>query len=112
MPTIIELNVDAITEESLARALLRLVTDLPGFEPLRYDLNQRGNFRGWDFDRAVVDLLTQRTQLFAIEGSGGQAFIATGKHGEPPSLALSIDVDESVLDELLAGIDVRAVNRG
>ncbi len=98
MPTIIELDIDAITEGTVARALLTLVAHLPDFEPLRYDLNQRGSFRGWDFERAIVDLLTQRTQFFVIEGEGGEVFIATGKHGEPPTMAFSFEVSAEVLD--------------
>lgn len=109
MPTFIELDLDAITDESVARALLLLATRLPGFEPLRYDLNRRGSFRGWDLDRAIVDLLTQRTQFFVIEGDAGEILIATGKHGEPPTVALTVDVDPEVLDGLLASLPVRSI---
>lgn len=111
MPTVIELDTDAITDESLARALLRLIEDLPGFVPERYDLNQRDSFRAWDLERAIVDLLTQRTQLFAVTGGDATVFIATGKHGEPPTLAFSGEIDAATLDPLLANLPVGAVVR-
>lgn len=80
------LDVTAIEDERVARPLLRFLEELPTFEPQSYDLNRKGLWRAWDLDRAVVDLLTQRTQLFEVRGDAGDAVIATGKHGEPPTL--------------------------
>lgn len=84
----IQLDVSSIVDETLARPLLRFLELLPTFAPHTYDINRKGLARVWDLDHAVVDLLTQRTQFFEVLGEGGTALIATGKHGEPPTLMI------------------------
>lgn len=109
MAIVIELELSAITEETVARALLQFLEALDGFEPRRYDLNQKQMWRAWDLDRAVVDLLTQRTQLFAVAGEGGTALIATGKHGEVPTVAVDGEASDSFDESLLKKLPVRDV---
>ena len=61
---------------------------------------------------AVVDLLTQRTQLFEVRGHAGDAVIATGKHGEPPTLIVHGEsvsrFEPRMLDELRCVASVTA----
>ncbi len=78
---------DAIDGTAKIRPVLEWLEALPGFAPTRYDLNAMEHWRAWDLDRAVVDALTQRTQLFRVEGTG-VFMLALGKHGEPPTVAL------------------------
>lgn len=99
MAVVFELGVAVIVDEAFARPLLERIEALPGFAPHQYDLNQRGQARAWQLERAVIDLLTQRTQLFTIEGATGTLHIATGKHGAPATLAAIGEV-ESVVDQL------------
>ncbi|TXD38914.1 hypothetical protein FRC98_00490 [Lujinxingia vulgaris] len=62
-----------------------------GDEALDYDLNQRGQWRGFDADRLIVDTLTQRTQLVMVRlGRGGVLALSTGKHGERPRLVAEL----------------------
>ena len=110
MPTLIALDLTVITEEDDGRRILAAIESLAGFEPVQYDLNQRGSPRGWDLDRAVVDLLTQRTQLFVVEGRGGVAMIATGKHGEPPTLAISAELDSAAADAIARKVGGKLVS--
>lgn len=99
MAQILELGVAVIIDEVFARSLLQQIEALPNFAPRRYDLNQRGQPRAWQLDHAVIDLLTQRTQLFTIEGATGTVHIATGKHGAPATLAAIGEV-EAVVEQL------------
>jgi hypothetical protein len=104
MTLVIELSISSIVDEAVARPLLELLEQLPGFGPARYDLNERQSWRSWELESAVVDLLTQRTQMFRVEGDGGTAVIATGKHGETPTMIIegesTSDVDDTLLDRL------------
>lgn len=86
--TIWKLRPDAIADESVARPLIEAVASLPGFEPDRYDLNQMESWRVFEVERAVVDALTQRTQLFRLGGESGFGMIAMGKHGEQPTVVV------------------------
>lgn len=76
-----------LDDESTIIPLLQAVADTPGFEPQRYDLNQKEQWRSFDLEHAVVDALTQRTQLVRIEGGeeGQLAMIALGKREEQPT---------------------------
>lgn len=107
-----KLSVSTLERESEVRPLLELVAESAGFEPVRYDLNQRGKWRDFELDRAVVDTLTQRTQLVRIDGrgpgevegedpiddrardlGGSRAIIATGKHDEQPTCMIRLATD-------------------
>jgi hypothetical protein len=112
------LSTSTLDNESEVRPLLERLAGGPLFGPLRYDLNQRAKWRKWDLDRAVVDTLTQRTQLVRIDGRienmheagggdeeaasadeladairGTRAVIATGKHDEQPTCMLRLALD-------------------
>ena len=65
-----KLSLSTLERESEVGPLIAQIVRTEGFEPVRYDLNQRGKWKPFDFDRAVVDALTQRTQLVRIDGSG------------------------------------------
>jgi hypothetical protein len=57
-------------------------------------MNRRGQWREWDTDRAIVDALTQRTQIFEIRGPDDvSAAVATGKHGERPQAIVRLPED-------------------
>lgn len=90
MDMIWELSSGPVTTDRVARALVIGIEGIVGFEPDRYDLNQRGAYRAYDREHVVVDLLTQRTQILRIEGKtpGAFAAIATGKHGEQPVMMM------------------------
>jgi len=121
-----KLSVSTLERESEVRPLLELVAESDGFEPVRYDLNQRGKWRDFELDRAVVDTLTQRTQLVRIDGrgpdevadedsiedaardvGGSRAIIATGKHDEQPTcmIRLAADGPESRLSAIEGAVD-------
>ena len=86
MELVLKLGSHAIDSDAMIRPLFEKFEVLEGFEPERYDLNSMENWRGWDIERAVVDALTQRTQLFRVGGAGENlAMVALGKHGEPPT---------------------------
>ena len=81
------------TEERLG-PVFDLLGNWAGFDPVDYDLNQMEQWRAWDRERAFVDALTQRTQLFRVRGEGGAlAMVAMGKHGEPPTLIISVEAE-------------------
>ncbi|MFU8805949.1 MAG: hypothetical protein ACNA8W_19205, partial [Bradymonadaceae bacterium] len=90
MDMIWELEGGPLRTESVARVLVEEIEATPGFEPRRYDMNQRGVYRDYDRDHLVVDTLTQRTQIVRIESStpGELAVVATGKHGEQPVMMM------------------------
>lgn len=76
----------ALTEEAQLSHLLALILDLPEISFAQYDLNQKDLWRRFDPERAVVDALTQRTQLLTLRGdAGAQMLLALGKHGEQPT---------------------------
>lgn len=76
----------ALTQEAQLSALLAMILELPGISFTQYDLNQKDLWRRFDLERAVVDALTQRTQLLTLRGEAGvQMLVALGKHGEQPT---------------------------
>lgn len=86
------IDVDALDEDRVVRPLFEAIDAVPGFEPVEYDLNKKEQWRSYVLDRAVVDALTQRTQLVRIAGEGGtRAMVAMGKHGEEPTVVVQID---------------------
>jgi hypothetical protein len=90
--SIITFNCQAFDTEERLTPVFDLLDAWEGFVPLDYDLNQMEQWRTWDRERALVDALTQRTQLFRVRGEGGAlAMVAMGKHGEPPTLIISVD---------------------
>ena len=92
--SIITFSCQAFDTEERLRPVFDLLDSWSRFEPVDYDLNQMEQWRGWDSERAFVDALTQRTQLFRVRGEGGAlAMVAMGKHGEPPTLIISVDAD-------------------
>lgn len=107
MDLILKLNSSSLDSEQQIRPVLAFLVSLEGFEPSGYDLNGMENWRGWDLDRAVVDALTQRTQLFRVRGAkGGLMMLALGKHGESPTSVIQWEGDVEIqtlfesLDEL------------
>jgi hypothetical protein len=106
MALVIELSVTSLIDESIARGLLEILEGLEGFQPERYDLNERGSWRAWSLQSAVVDLLTQRTLMFRIEGTGGTAVIATGKQGENPTMIIEGEATEQFDQDALRGLPV------
>jgi hypothetical protein len=72
--------------------VLAALLEVPGLHPTRYDLNQHLNWRPFDVEKALVDTLTQRTQLVRIEGEaeGVGCMLATGKHGEVPTVMFAL----------------------
>lgn len=87
----------AIDDEETVRGVLERVAALPGMELARYDLNQMEHWRNFDLDRAVIDALTQRTQMFRAEGLG-LFYFAMGKHGEPPTAIVRADAGLDAVD--------------
>lgn len=81
-----------LQDESVLRPLIEAIADTPGFVPTRYDLNQREDWRDFDLDRAVVDALTQRTQLVRLQNQEGDALamIALGKRDEQPTAIIRL----------------------
>jgi hypothetical protein len=77
----------ALNEARRVAPVLEQVLYVPGLRPVRYDLNQSLSWRGYDVELALIDVLTQRTQLVRIEGeeAGVGCYLATGKHGEVPT---------------------------
>ena len=63
-------------------------------EPVRYDLDRRGQWRDYDGRRLIVDVVTQRTQLVtvaeedSVDEGGALVVISTGKQGEPPQASV------------------------
>lgn len=87
----------AIEDEQTVRGVLERVVAMPGTELTRYDLNQMEHWRNFDLDRAVIDTLTQRTQMFRAEGLG-LLYFALGKHGEPPTVILRAAAEIDAVD--------------
>lgn len=82
-----------LSDEATLRPVLAWLERLPGMEPSAYDLNFMENWRPWDLEKATVDALTQRTQVFRVKG-GAEVVVALGKHDEPATAFLvGIDVD-------------------
>lgn len=92
---LLDLGSDPIRDERVVRPLFEWLASLPDFAPIRYDMNAMEHWRPWDLNKAIVDALTQRTQMFRIEGAG-LFVLALGKHGEPPSGFLAWDGDMEV----------------
>ena len=74
------------------RPILAAIERLPGFVPLRYDLNQHENWRAYNAELTLVDALTQRTQLVRVEGQRHNQVVlmALGKHGEQPTIIAAL----------------------
>lgn len=83
-----QIDTELLDEESRARPIVEAVAHLPGFLPARYDMNRRRQWRDWDLEHAVVDLLTQRTQIVDFEDEGEEIDSPeseqTGGLGQPP----------------------------
>lgn len=85
----------ALESQELARAILEMVGEVVAMDPTRYDLNGRGQWRTFNAQRLLIDMVTQRTQLVqlveerGVEEGGSTVVIATGKHGEPPQAVAS-----------------------
>lgn len=86
-------DVAPLDDESILRPLMGALEDLPGFTPAHYDLNQKEQWRPFDLDRAVVDALTQRTQLVRLVDADRtqQVLVALGKHDEQPTAIARLD---------------------
>lgn len=108
MAVVIELDIEVIDDSRIAGKIVDFIEALPRFTPEQYDLNQRGTPRKWDRELAIVDMLTQRTQLFSVDDV---VLVATGKHGEPPTIAINRDIDDHTLKPLLKPLPVAAVRR-
>ncbi|MEM1349279.1 MAG: hypothetical protein AAGI01_12030, partial [Myxococcota bacterium] len=85
-----KLGTKRIVEVARMRAVLRGLEQVPGFEPTRYDLNQHGNWRAWDVEKAAVDALNEKVQVVRAQGAdgaerGGLALVAMS--GEEPAAA-------------------------
>lgn len=85
-----QLEPHPLTDERVVRPLVEALSAMPGFAISRYDMNQREQWRPFDLEHAVVDALTQRTQLLSLadEQRGRVALIAMGKHGEQPAMLM------------------------
>lgn len=79
-----------VESQATARAILESVGDILSMEPAAYELNGRGQWRPFELQHLLIDMVTQRTQLVRLaeergsEDGGASVLIATGKHGEPP----------------------------
>lgn len=95
-----------LDDEGDLGALISAAVQLPGMEAAHYDLNRKGQWRGFDMQHIVVDAMTQRTQLVAIRGedaeSGAQAMIALGKHGEQPTAIIRVPEERGVSRDIIA----------
>lgn len=91
-----------LADEAIMMPLLAAIAQTPGLSPRRYDLNQKEQWRDFDADHALVDALTQRTQLMRIQGEdqGALAMIAMGKRDEQPTAILRLP-DEDRVDALV-----------
>lgn len=99
-----------LRDEPELRAVIEALAGLPGFVPVRYDLNRKGQWRPYERTHIVVDALTQRTQLLVIQGAalpggspGSQAMIALGKHGEQPTVIVQLPDAPGVAGQLVDG---------
>lgn len=82
----LRLRAGVLSDGEVLRGVLEGMCALPGFEAIRYDLNQQGSWRGFDGERMWIDAMTQRVQFMLIEGqSGDRWMLALGKHGEQPT---------------------------
>lgn len=97
---ILRLNPAPLIDEAVVRPLVEEIGQVPGFVPRAYDLNQRDQWKPFDLDRAVVDALTQRTQLLRLRGEDPSvlAMVATGKHGEQPTAIVRSPCSQVELD--------------
>lgn len=98
-------RIPTLDDESVVLPLISAIAQTPRFEAHSYDLNQKEQWRGFEVERAVVDALTQRTQLVRIRGeasgqtsgksSGAMAMIAFGKRDEQPTAIIRLpDADD------------------
>ncbi|MFW5966006.1 MAG: hypothetical protein ACOCV2_00755 [Persicimonas sp.] len=108
-PSMLELiwrfELASLDDESVVRPLMAALEEVPDFSPDEYDLNQKEQWRTFDLDRAVVDALTQRTQLVRIaDRSRDQlALVALGKHDEQPTAIVRLQEGEQPeLEKLVA----------
>ena len=92
-----------LDDDSVMLPLMSAIAETPGFSAKRYDLNQKEQWRDFDLERAVVDALTQRTQLVRIHGDRDQAMamIAMGKREEQPTAIIRLP-DGDDIDALVA----------
>jgi hypothetical protein len=105
---IYRLDLQTLESHEVMARLVESMRRLPGFVPREYDMNRRGQWREWDREHAIVDALTQRTQIFEIRGDDeASAAVATGKHGEPPQaiVRLAGEVDPEEVASTWADID-------
>jgi hypothetical protein len=86
------LRLPTLDDESVVLPLISAIAQTPGFSAGSYDLNQKEQWRSFELERAVVDALTQRTQLMRIRGdeSGVMAMIAFGKREEQPTAIIRL----------------------
>lgn len=79
-----------LQDEEVVRQIFFAVGEMTSVQPVRYDLNRRGQWRPYGGRKLIVDVLTQRTQLVTVvedvpvDEGGTQVVVATGKQGEPP----------------------------
>ena len=94
------LSADTLDTDDRVRPIFERIAASDVFEPAAYDLNQKQQWRAFDLERAVVDALTQRTQLVRIRGEEERtmAMIAMGKHGEEPTVVLRVPGDREVAE--------------
>ena len=92
------LTADTLDTDDRVRPIFERIAASEVFEPAKYDLNQKQQWRDFDFERAIVDALTQRTQLVRIRGGEERtmAMIAMGKHGEEPTVVLRVPSEREV----------------
>ncbi len=102
--SIITFDCQAFDTEERLEPVWSLLERWDSLELADYDLNQMEQWRAWDPQRAWVDALTQRTQLFRARGPRSLVMIAMGKHGEPPTVVVESTDDIDELESMLAGL--------
>lgn len=87
----------AVNDSETMGGLFAVLDELEGLGLSRYDLNHMEHWRTWEPERAMIDGLTQRTQVIRAEGQGN-FFFALGKHGEIPMAAIRADASLESID--------------
>jgi len=103
------LRAKVLNDEAELRALIAAVVALPGMNVTHYDLNRKRQWRRYELTPAVVDALTQRTQLLVLhdhaaedERTRPQAVLALGKHGEQPTMIARVPDRPGAVEEMAA----------
>jgi hypothetical protein len=96
-----------LADDAVMHELMLALSQIPGFAPADYDLNQKEQWRPFSLERAVVDALTQRTQLVRLRGEEGQALamIALGKRHEQPTAIVRLPEQPELQPDLRPLVD-------